>query len=198
MLRKLVVGLALAAAVALPLADTAEAAIADGVAASHIASRLLPVENAQFAWGAGSTAGMAMAGAARDFIGAATPGTPAWAGAAAMAGTVGAAAPVGRAAFGAAAVGTVAVGTAAAAVGTAAAGLAWRWRRLARRRRRLARRRRRLARRRRRLSRRRWRLSWRRWSHAPLNRPDQVLARYSERIPFCGRRAPRRPICVTF
>ena len=51
MIRKLVVGLALAAAFALPLANTAEAAIVDGVAASHIASQLLPVENAQFAWG---------------------------------------------------------------------------------------------------------------------------------------------------
>jgi hypothetical protein len=38
---------------------------------------------------AGSTAGMAMAGAGLDSIGAATPGTPAWAGAAAMAGTAG-------------------------------------------------------------------------------------------------------------
>src|ERR1700739_775314 len=51
MLRKLVVGFALAAALALPLANTAGAAVADGVAGSHIASQLLPVENAQFVWG---------------------------------------------------------------------------------------------------------------------------------------------------
>ena len=51
MLRKLIIGLALAAAVALPLANTAEAAIGDGIAASHIASRLLPVEKAQFFFG---------------------------------------------------------------------------------------------------------------------------------------------------
>ena len=51
MLRKLIVGLALAAAAALPLANTAEAAIGDGVAASHIASQLLPVEKAQFFFG---------------------------------------------------------------------------------------------------------------------------------------------------
>ena len=51
MLRKLIVGLTLAAAVAWPLAETAEAAIGDGVAASHIASQLLPVEKAQFFFG---------------------------------------------------------------------------------------------------------------------------------------------------
>ena len=51
MLRKLIVGLALAAAAALPLAGTAEAAIGDGIAASQIASQLLPVEKAQFLFG---------------------------------------------------------------------------------------------------------------------------------------------------
>ena len=51
MLRNLIVGLALSAAFALPLANTAEAAIGDGVAASHVASQLLPVEKAQFVWG---------------------------------------------------------------------------------------------------------------------------------------------------
>src|SRR6202034_1127262 len=51
MLRKLIIGLALASAVALPLADTAEAAIGDGIAASQIASQLLPVEKAQFVFG---------------------------------------------------------------------------------------------------------------------------------------------------
>jgi hypothetical protein len=51
MLRKLVLGLALAGAVALPLADVAEAAIGDGVAASHLASQLMSVEKAQFFFG---------------------------------------------------------------------------------------------------------------------------------------------------
>src|SRR6202453_3576497 len=51
MLRKLIIGLALASAVALPLADTAEAAIGDGIAASQIASQWLPVEKAQFVFG---------------------------------------------------------------------------------------------------------------------------------------------------
>jgi len=51
MLRKLVLGLALAGAAALPFADVAEAAIGDGVAASHVASQLLPVEKAQFFFG---------------------------------------------------------------------------------------------------------------------------------------------------
>ena len=51
MLRNLIVGLALSAAFALPIANTAEAAIGDGVAASHVASQLLPVEKAQFVYG---------------------------------------------------------------------------------------------------------------------------------------------------
>ena len=51
MLRKLVLGLALAGGAALPLAGVAEAAIGDGVAASHIAARLIPVEKAQFFFG---------------------------------------------------------------------------------------------------------------------------------------------------
>ena len=51
MFRNLIAGLALSAAFALPLANTAEAAIGDGVAASHVASQLLPVEKAQFVWG---------------------------------------------------------------------------------------------------------------------------------------------------
>src|SRR5271154_2357438 len=51
MLRNFVVGLALSAAFALPLANTAEAAIGDGVAASHVDSQLLPVEKAQFVFG---------------------------------------------------------------------------------------------------------------------------------------------------
>src|SRR3984885_11388349 len=51
MFRNLFVGLAFAATFALPLANTAEAAIGDGVAASHVASQLLPVEKAQFVYG---------------------------------------------------------------------------------------------------------------------------------------------------
>src|SRR5271156_6355364 len=51
MFRNLIVGLALSAAFALPLANTAEAAIGDGVAASHVDSQLLPVEKAQFVFG---------------------------------------------------------------------------------------------------------------------------------------------------
>jgi hypothetical protein len=51
MLRKLVLGLALASAAALPLAGVAQAAIGDGVAASHIAGQLMPVEKAQFFFG---------------------------------------------------------------------------------------------------------------------------------------------------
>ena len=51
MLRKLVLGLALAGGVALPLGDIAEAAIGDGVAASHIASQLIPIEKAQYVYG---------------------------------------------------------------------------------------------------------------------------------------------------
>jgi len=48
MLRKLVLGLALIGGAAAPLAGVAEAAIGDGVAASHIATQLMPVEKAQF------------------------------------------------------------------------------------------------------------------------------------------------------
>jgi hypothetical protein len=51
MLRKLVLGLALMGGAALPLAGVAEAAIGDGVAASHIATQLMPVEKAQFFFG---------------------------------------------------------------------------------------------------------------------------------------------------
>jgi hypothetical protein len=51
MLRKLVLGLALIGGAALPLAGVAEAAIGDGVAASHIATQLMPVEKAQFFFG---------------------------------------------------------------------------------------------------------------------------------------------------
>jgi hypothetical protein len=51
MLRKLVLGLALAGGIALPLGDIAEAAIGDGVAASHIASQLVPIEKAQYVYG---------------------------------------------------------------------------------------------------------------------------------------------------
>ena len=83
MLRKLIVGLALAVGLALPLANTAEAAVADGVVATHIASDLLPVEEAQFIWGGATTAGMTVVGAVLDSIGAASPGAAASAGAAA-------------------------------------------------------------------------------------------------------------------
>jgi hypothetical protein len=51
MLRKLVLGLALASGAALPLAGVAQAAIGDGVAASHIGGQLMPVEKAQFFFG---------------------------------------------------------------------------------------------------------------------------------------------------
>jgi len=51
MLRKLALGLALIGGAALPLAGVAEAAIGDGIAASHIATRLIPVEKAQFFFG---------------------------------------------------------------------------------------------------------------------------------------------------
>jgi hypothetical protein len=50
MLRKIVLGLALAVGASLPLAGAAEAAVGDGVVASHIATRLMPVEKAQFFW----------------------------------------------------------------------------------------------------------------------------------------------------
>ena len=51
MLRKLVLGLALAMSTALPLANVAEAAIGDGVVASHAASQLLPIEHVQYVYG---------------------------------------------------------------------------------------------------------------------------------------------------
>ena len=83
MLRKLIVGLALAVGLALPLANTAEAAVAEGVIATHIVSELSPVEQAQFIWGGTTTAGMTMVGAVLDSIGAVTPFAAASAGAAA-------------------------------------------------------------------------------------------------------------------
>jgi len=52
MLRKIVLGLALAAGAALPLANVAEAAVADGVVASHNASdQLVQVDKVQFVYG---------------------------------------------------------------------------------------------------------------------------------------------------
>jgi hypothetical protein len=51
MLRKLVLGLALAMSTALPLANVAEAALGDGVVASHAASQLLPIEHVQYVYG---------------------------------------------------------------------------------------------------------------------------------------------------
>ena len=51
MLRNLALSLALIGGAALPLAGVAEAAIGDGVAASHIATQLMPVEKAQFFFG---------------------------------------------------------------------------------------------------------------------------------------------------
>ena len=51
MLRKLVLGLALAMSTALPLANVAEAAVGDGVVASHAASQLLPIEHVQYVYG---------------------------------------------------------------------------------------------------------------------------------------------------
>src|ERR1700691_4622737 len=165
MLRKLVVGLVLAAALALPLANTAEAAIADGVAASHIASQLLPVENAQFVWGGRQYCWYANGWRGPGFYwcGYAWNSGLGWGGGYGWNGWGG----------GAGWAGGVWGGGGLDGGGGARGGGGGR-RRGARRR--LARRRGRLARRR--LSRRRWRLSWRRWSHAPLNRPDQVLARY--------------------
>jgi hypothetical protein len=51
MLRKLVLGLALAMSTALPLANVAEAAVGDGVVASRGASQLLPIEHVQYVYG---------------------------------------------------------------------------------------------------------------------------------------------------
>jgi hypothetical protein len=51
MLRKLALGLALIGGAALPFAGVAEAAIGDGVAASHIGTQLMPIEKAQFFFG---------------------------------------------------------------------------------------------------------------------------------------------------
>ena len=51
MLRKIILGLALAAGASLPIVGAAEAAVGDGVVASHIATQLMPVEKAQFFWG---------------------------------------------------------------------------------------------------------------------------------------------------
>ena len=127
MLRKLVLGLALAMSTALPLANVAEAAVGDGVVASHGASQLLPIEHVQYVYG-GQTLLLVWQWLARsrDIIIADTPSAPASAGAAASAGTTGAAAAgaaaaaVGTAAVGMAAAGTAAAGTAVAAVGMAA------------------------------------------------------------------------------
>src|ERR1700733_11565270 len=51
MLRKLVLGLALAGAALLPFSGAAEAGIADGVVASHPFLQLMPVEKTQFFFG---------------------------------------------------------------------------------------------------------------------------------------------------
>ena len=51
MLRKLVLGWALAGAALLPFSDAAEAGIADGVVASHPFLQLMPVEKTQFFFG---------------------------------------------------------------------------------------------------------------------------------------------------
>src|SRR5277367_2783496 len=51
MFRKLVLGLALAMPTVLPLANVAEAAVGDGVVASHAASQLLPIEHVQYVYG---------------------------------------------------------------------------------------------------------------------------------------------------
>ena len=52
MLRKIALGLALAAGAALPLASSAEAAVADGVVSSHMPSdQITPIEKAQYVWG---------------------------------------------------------------------------------------------------------------------------------------------------
>jgi hypothetical protein len=52
MFRKLALGLALAAGFALPLASSAEAAIADSAFASPISSdQLMPIQKAQFVYG---------------------------------------------------------------------------------------------------------------------------------------------------
>ena len=92
MLRKLVLGLALMGGAALPLAGVAEAAIGDGVAASHIATQLMPVEKAQFFFGGRNFCFYPDGWHGPGFTGAATPGTMALAGAAARAGTAGMAA----------------------------------------------------------------------------------------------------------
>src|ERR1700678_2805685 len=52
MFRKLALFMALGAGVSLPLANLAEAAVADGIVGSHISSsQMLPVEKAQFFFG---------------------------------------------------------------------------------------------------------------------------------------------------
>ena len=159
MLRKLVLGLALAMSTALPLANVAEAAVGDGVVASRGASQLLPIEHVQYVYGGQNYCWYGNGWRGPDIIIADTPSAPASAGAAASAGTTGAAA----------------AGAAVAPVGTAAVGrrwrrLAWRWRRLAWRRWRLARRRRRFSRRRRRLSWRRCSPRWWWWWSSTLSR----------------------------
>lgn len=51
MFRKLVVALALAGAAALPLAGVAEAAVGEGVVATHMSDQMLQIEKAQFFFG---------------------------------------------------------------------------------------------------------------------------------------------------
>ena len=155
MLRKLVLGLALAMSTALPLANVAEAAVGDGVVASHGASQLLPIEHVQYVYGGQNYCWYdnGWRGPGYYYCGYAFRTGLGWGGG------------IGWNNWG---------GGGWRGGGWHGGGrrrlawrwrrLAWRWRRLARRWRRLAWRRWRLARWRRRLSRRRWRLSRRRWS----------------------------------
>jgi hypothetical protein len=113
MFRNLIVGLALSAAFALPLANTAEAAIGDGVAASHVASQLLPVEKAQFVYGGRQYCWYDNGWRGPGFYWCGYAYPRALAGAAAQAGTVGAVADTG--------VGAAATGPATAAVAAAVA-----------------------------------------------------------------------------
>ena len=88
--------MALGAGVSLPLANFAEAAVADGVIGSNISSsQMLPVEKCSSSSAVGITVGTTTAGKAPGSIGAVMPSGPAWAGAAGQVGMAGAAADSG-------------------------------------------------------------------------------------------------------
>ena len=85
--------MALGAGVSLPLANFAEAAVADGVVGSNISSsQMLRSRKRSSSSAVGITAGTTTAGKALASIGAVMPSGPAWAGAAGLVGMAGAAA----------------------------------------------------------------------------------------------------------